>query len=148
MRDYAYASYGDIQAHLSFIPTFTATSQPNASQAHHHLVDAANQLDAALVVANYSTPIPTTATHALELLRSWTAIGAAWKVAFAMPQGKDSKHAEALGKEWKAILGEVREGKVGIPGVGQVAGVAHARSGGDALNPGASPTFSRDHIER
>ena len=106
-RDYAYASYGDIQAHLSFIPTFTATSQPNATQAHLHLVDASNQLDSVLAIADYGTPVATTATHALELLRSWTSIGAAWKVAMSMPQGKDSKHADALGKEWQTLLGQV-----------------------------------------
>jgi len=143
MRDFAYASYADIQAHLSFIPTFTATSKPNATQAHTHLVDASNQLDAALSVANYGTPIPTTATHALELLRSWAGVGAGAKVAAAMPLGKDSKHAEALGKEWEVILGQIRKGQVGLPDVAQLADTSLVRAGG---NP--SPTFTRDAIER
>lgn len=149
MRDFAYASYADIQAHLSFIPTFTATSKPNATQAHSHLVDASNQLDAALAVADYATPIPTTATMALELLRSWAGIGAAAKVALAMPQGKDSKHLEALGKEWEVILGQVREGKAGLPGVALDSALSRARSGGpEAGSEGAEPVFSREYIER
>lgn len=148
MRDYAYASYGDIQAHLSFIPTFTPSTKPNATQVHSHLVDSSNLLDAALALADYSTPVPTVATHALELVRSWTAIGAAHKTALAMPGGSDSKHAEALGKDWDVILQQVRDGELGLPDLDKQSGTSLARAGGDVAGAGPSPTFTRDYIER
>ncbi len=110
MRDFAYASYGDVQAHLSFVATFTATSRPNATQVHQHLIDASDELDTVLRIADYSTPIPSTATAVLNVVRGWTSIGAAAHTAYAMPQGTDSKHAQALEKRWQALLKDVREG--------------------------------------
>jgi hypothetical protein len=149
MRDFAYASYADIQAHLSFIPTFSATSKPNATQVHSLLVDTSNTLDSALAVADYATPIPTAATVALELVRSWTAVGAAAKVAMAMPQGKDSKHFKALDEEWDVILKQVRDGEAGLPGVDRGSNsLARSAEGDLSLGRGASPTFTRDYIYR
>lgn len=150
---YAYASYADIQNQLSFIPTFTATSKPNATQAHAHLVDASNELDAVLAISDYPTPIPTTSYHALELARSWVSVGAAAKVAKAMPQGEDSKHAKALAKEWTAILNEVRGGKVALPiDAGRDEARSLVRHGVPAVpggpNGAGGPVFTRDRIER
>lgn len=150
---FAYASYGDIQNYLSFIPTFTATSKPNASQAHGALVDASNELDSVLAISDYPTPLPTTAVHALELARSWVSIGGAAKVAKAMPQGEESKHAKALSKEWTSLLNEVRGGKIALPiDSGRERDRTRARHGTPAVPGGpcgvGGPTFTRGHIER
>src|SRR5690349_15874341 len=99
-RAYAYASAGNVRALLSFIPTFGATARPNAEQVAQFLDDASNDLDAALALADYTTPIATTATQSVELLRTWAAVGGAWHTAVAMPQGHDSKHADVYAQRF------------------------------------------------
>lgn len=146
----AYASYSDIQTRLAFIPTFTATSKPNATQAHTALIDASNQLDAALSVSDYRQPIPASASAAWELLRTWAGLGGAAKVAFALPQGTRGNHAEALGEEWKALLKDLREGRLALPGVDKDGGVALVRSPESPVTGEgcADPVFTRCSIER
>ncbi len=114
-RAYAYASYADVRAHLTFVSTWTATTKPNATQVHQHIVNAADELDSALRVADYSVPIPTTATEGMEALRVWSSIGAAAAVAMAMPQGSSGKHGDALTKRWTALLKDIEEGKRQLP---------------------------------
>jgi hypothetical protein len=115
-RPYAYASYSDVQAHLSFVATWTASTRPNASQVHQHIVDASDELDAALSIARYTVPVATGATIALEQLRAWSAVGAAAHTAAAMPQGSASKHAKGLEDRWQAILIDIGKGERIIPG--------------------------------
>lgn len=110
-----YAGIEDVRSHLSFVPTFTATGRPNATQVSQFLADAANDLDVALQLADYSLPIATSATMAQDTLRTWNAIGAAYYTALAMPQGSDSKHAKDLGDRWTVLLKAVQEGDTVLP---------------------------------
>lgn len=143
-RAYAYASSTDVIRHLTFVATFTATSRPNATQAHGHLSDAANELDAALTLADYSIPVATGATAAFEILRSWNAIGAACFSARSMPQGSDSKHAQALCDRFSAILDGIRDGDFALPGADKETTRGRLRYG--AVATGASAWFTREGL--
>ena len=147
MRSYAYASTPDILAHLAIATAFTPTSRPNATQVHHQIYNAADELDGALRAAKYGVPIPTSATAATDQLNHWNAIGGAMFVAAAHPAGRDSKHLEFLERRWNAILTGIREGDLVLDGVSKDSTTSlprfRARS---ATGDGASPYFTRDTL--
>ncbi len=136
-RAYSYASSIDVAAML---PGFivSASSRPSATQIAFHLEQVSNELDAILAGADYQTPVPTSATAALDVVRAWTTKGAAYRAAMAMPQGKESKHADAYGKEWTAILTGVETGRHELPDTPR-SSAKLPRGGGDDTGP----TFSR-----
>lgn len=146
-RAYAYASVTDLHRLLTFLPaTFNASTRPTPSQAHQALLDSSARLDAALGLVDYTTPVATTATAAGEVLRSWAAIGAAAEIAFALPQGKDSKHAEVYRSDFQAILGSIRGRDEGLPDVAR-GSRSRVRSSLTARSPeAASPMFTRDNV--
>lgn len=138
-RPYAYAALADVESLLSGV-NFTATSaKPNATQVANFLNLASDDLDSLLANVDYVTPIPTTATAGMEMLRSWTALGAAYRAAMAMPQGKESKHAETYGAEWKAILTSIEGGKRFLPDVPRISSKLPRSAG-----PEGPPVFTRD----
>jgi hypothetical protein len=146
-RPYGYASAADVLRHLTQFPSgFTATGRPNASQVDQHLLAVADELDAALGRADYTTPISTAATVALNVLRHWTSIGAAMHVAAGMPQGQDSKHLEFLERRFTVILNGIDAGNLSLPGdAGRDTELALPRY--PAAGPsGASPFFARDQL--
>jgi hypothetical protein len=132
-RPYAYASYSDVAAHLSFVSTWTASTRPNASQVHQHIVDAADELDAALAIADYAVPVATAATIAIEQVRAWSAVGAAAHVAAAMPQGANGKHAQGLQDRWEALLINIGNRKRHLP-LGRDRGRTRPRYAGRATS--------------
>lgn len=132
-RAYAYASYSDVGAHLSFVSTWTASTRPNASQVHQHLIDASGELDAALAVADYDVPVATGATIAFDVVRAWTAVGAAAHTSAAMPQGASGKHAKALADRWQALLTDIEEGDRQLP-LGRDHRRSRPRYGGSATS--------------
>lgn len=147
MRPYAYASEPDIRRLLQFLPaTITATSRPQATQLHNALVAASDELDSALALVNYDTPVSTVASIAQGALRSWAAIGAAGEVAFALPQGSDSKHAKGYQEKFSAILEGIRDRDRELPDAskGSRSRPRHPRTPAGAI--GGSPMFSRDSI--
>jgi hypothetical protein len=132
-RDYAYASAPDVAAHLTFMPSqFTATSQPKATQVHNFLLDTAQEIDTALAGQGYQTPIPTTATQAIQQANAWNSVGAAMFTVYAMPQGGGEKHGAFLERRWTAILADIRDGNVKLPDAGTDTTVGLARHGGQA----------------
>jgi hypothetical protein len=131
---------------ISFVGTFTATSTPNATQVHSHLRTTAAQLDGALSRSNYTIPVPTTATYASDLLRTWNAVGAAWKTTVSMPQGIDSKHEALLRGEWEAILHSIGSGDINLVDAEQDS-TAAIRYAAPAANESATPFFSRADVD-
>lgn len=144
-REYNYLEFSDVRALLPGLPTpVPASYRPNGTQIAAFMAWASNELDTYLGGVDYTVPIPTGATVALELLRGYAAFGAAWKTAAAMPQGRDSKHADMYRDEWKAILGRIEKGKVELPGVGKDSTRSlPAFPSGDPDAVGASPYFTR-----
>jgi hypothetical protein len=136
----AYASTIDVVGHLPFIVggTFTATSKPNATQVHDHLLTAAREIDAALSGRDYTVPVPETASAAFALLNGYNAIGAAMYSAQSMPAGKDGKHSTFLERRWTAILKGLREGDITLPDAGKETSRSRPRYGGSA-----TPIFNR-----
>jgi hypothetical protein len=146
-RPYAYASAPDIARKLTFLPTITGSSRPNATQMAGAIDGAADEIDAALAGVAYTVPVPTTAPISLGVLREWNAIGAAGEVALSLPQGSDSKHASEYRERFTAILDGIRDRDRDLPD-------ATRESRGDPRTParaltgaGASPMFSRDSID-
>jgi hypothetical protein len=137
-RPYSYAAAADVQTLLAGV-VFTATSRPSATQVANQLAQVSDEIDSVLAPLDYQTPVPTGATVSIEMLRSWTSLGAAYKAAMAMPQGKDSKHAAEYGKEWRALLSNVESGRRQLPDAPRVASKA-PRSGTPDL---AAPVFNR-----
>ena len=141
---YAYASAPDVVGHLTLVATFTATSRPNASQVHNHLLDTAAELNSKLAEADYSVPVSTAASAAFEQLNHFNAIGAAMYTTAAHPAGKDSKHLEFLERRWNAILSGIADGSISLDAE-QDTSVSLPRFGrSDPLAAGASPYFTRD----
>ena len=147
-RPYSYASFADVRALLPMLPSpLPGSYRPNGSQVSFHIERASNELDAVLSQVNYGVPIPTGATLAHELLRTWTALGAAWWSAIAMPQGRDSKHAQEYREEWTNILGRIQDHEMELPGVDPTSGTNSFRSPvGDPNAVGASPYFARAEL--
>src|SRR5574338_192000 len=119
MARYLYASLPDVQAHLPLmgrnqVPTFTATSQPNATHVHNQISFVTNELDSVLSNRGYAVPIPTTATIALDIVRSWTSIGAAYRTALSAGQGPTRQHVDFLRDEYNRILESIRNGIIGL----------------------------------
>jgi hypothetical protein len=115
VRPFGYASAPDVLRHITFVATFTAISRPNATQVHNQILAVSDELDGALLQANYLTPIATGATIAADLLRQWTSIGAAMYVVNSLPQGEDSAHLKFLTERFTAILKGIREGDLRLP---------------------------------
>ncbi len=144
-RPYAYASTIDVLGHLSFASGFSATSRPNATQVHGHLLAVSDEIDSMLAQADYSIPIATGATQAMGVLRYWTGLGAAMHVAYAMPQGKETLHGEFLERRFTAILGGIHAGDITLPGdAAQDTTLSLPRFGSVAT--GATPYFSRAEV--
>ena len=122
-----YASITDVGALLPYIPTFTATSKPNATQVHSYLIHVSNEADAALALADYTVPVATGATVAGEYLRTAVAIGAAGMAAAAMPQGKDSKHESLYRNQWLDLLRQMRQDETDLPDADRDTGRSAAR---------------------
>jgi hypothetical protein len=77
----------------------------------------------------------------MDMVRTWSTIGAAYRTAMAMPQGKLSQHAESYGGEWKAILTSLEAGKRVLPDAPRNVKVrSSARSSGEPR-----PTFTREN---
>lgn len=138
-RPYFYASAADVSAKLAGF-NITATSKPSATQVDRLLANASDELDSILVVLDYAVPVATAATQSMEMLRSWTAVGAAYMTAMSMPQGNQSKHAEEYGKEWQAILKSVEGGRRQLPDAERVQNRAAARAGAPDR---CAPVFNR-----
>jgi hypothetical protein len=113
-RPYNYANLADVQSALPGL-ALTASSRPNASQVTLQLELASNELDGVLAMLGYSVPVATGATVSMGMLRSWATVGGAYRAAMSMPQGKDSKHAESYGAEWKAILNGLEGARRSLP---------------------------------
>jgi hypothetical protein len=146
MRESAYASAPDVLRHLSFIATFTATSKPNATQVHNHLLAVSDEIDSLLAQADYTTPVGTAATVALNTLRHWTSLGAAMHAAHAMPQGRDSLHAQFLERRFDAILHGLSEGTLALTAdAAQETELSLPRYPAGSPS-GASPFFTRDQV--
>lgn len=147
-RATSYASAPDVNALLTFFPTFTATSRPNATQVAFFVEQASNELDATLTQERYAVPVDLGgATLAAETLRGWAALGAAARAAAASPQGVDSKHAEAYETEWRAIIDRLRDGQLVLPGAARAPAAASRMRGPRAEASAAfaaSPYFTRD----
>jgi hypothetical protein len=146
---YLYASSLDVEAHLSFVASFTPSTIPNASQVHRFLDDACNQLDAALASLDYSVPIATTATKSAELLRTYAGIGAAMWSAYAMPQGDNSLHGATLERQWTAILNGIKMGSITLPDATKSAALSGTRTASydESSEPGAAaPYFKRGAV--
>ena len=138
----AYASLPDVNSLLSFVPTFTASTRPSATQVHQFLQMASDDLDGALALGDYITPV--TATAALDALRSWTSVGAAWYTAAAMPQGKDSLHVDLYRQRFTAILNQARNDELEILGADRDSLLTAALYGsGGRYDGAATPTFTR-----
>jgi hypothetical protein len=145
-RAYAYASAPDVLAHLTIATAFTATSRPNATQVHSHLINASNDLDLALRTVHYTVPIATTATGANEQLRTWTSIGAAMFTTAGHPAGRDSKHLEFLERQWNSILTGIRDGNLTLADASLDSTVGQPRSPRSSAGVGASAFFTRDNV--
>lgn len=151
-RPYAYASLPDVANHLTFFKsagqtqaTFTATSQPNATQVSQFLHDISDELDSRLAQHDYTVPIATGATSAFDLLNNWTSIGAAMHAAAAMPQGSSSKHLEFLERRWNAILTALDKGETVIARAAKQTTLSKVRfPAAPASGVGASPYFTRE----
>lgn len=113
-RPYSYATTADVQALLPGLFS-TPSALPGATQVAAQIEHVANELDSVMTMLAVTTPVPTGATASFQMARSWNAIGAAYRAALSMPQGSGSKHAEAFGAEWKAILTGIESGHRGMP---------------------------------
>lgn len=146
-RPYSYATLADVSG---MIPGFTpaTSSKPTASQVLGHISNVANELEAAFSVLDYQTPIPTTATASMDIMRSYVTIGAAYRTAMAMPQGKDSKHAADYGAEWRAILSSIESGRRELPDAPRQGGKRTRSAGGRSApsepSEDSTSTFTRD----
>lgn len=140
-RAYNYATYADIEAHISQF-TVTASSRPNASQADRYITDVSDRLDSKLATLDYSVPVATGATQAFDLVNSWTAVGAAMFCAAALPHGSDGKHLEFLERQWTAILTDLDQGNVRLPGVAKDSTTSLPRYA--SVPTGGSAYFTRD----
>lgn len=141
-RPYAYANLSDVQDLLAGF-VFSATSRPTATQAARQLYRCSDEIDSLLSRLDYAVPVPTGATQSMQVSRVWTAVGAAYRVSMAMPQGKESKHAEAYGREWKALLEGLEGGKRSLPDAPKI---KKARSPAVAKGGGES-TFTRENAQ-
>lgn len=137
-----YAAVSDVESLLAGF-TISATSRPNSSQVANLLVLASNELDTVLSLSDYSTPVPTAASQGLEMVRGWASIGAAYKTAMAMPQGKESKHAESYGAEWKAILDGIGSGRSYLPDVARLGTKMPRHAEPDSAREDGGPVFTR-----
>lgn len=134
-RSYAYASLQDVQSFLPGVNFMATSAKPGATQVANFLNLASDDLDSLLGTLDYSVPIATTATQAMEMLRNWTTIGAAYRTAIAMPQGKESKHAETYGKEWTAILKSIESGQRFLPDASRAVGRLPRSASADPCPP-------------
>lgn len=141
-RAYSYAALSDIAGYIAGA-TFGASTRPTASQVGNAIERSADELDSLLSRLDYAVPIPTGATQSMDIARSWVTIGGAYRAAMAMPQGKESKHAEAYGREWKALLEGLEGGKRSLPDAPKV---KKARSPAIAEGGGES-TFTRENAQ-
>lgn len=98
-----YASIQNVQARDPTL-VFTATSTPNASQVAQFIEDTAAELDGILAARDFSVPVPTTATQAFALLRSYNALGANALVQEASPTSRSRDQARALWEDCKKAL--------------------------------------------
>lgn len=137
-----YAATSDVESLLSGV-VLSATSRPTASQVANLLVLASNELDSLLSLSDYAVPIPTAASVSLEMVRSWVSIGAAYKTAMAMPQGKESKHADFYGGEWKAILESVGAGQRYLPDAARMGTKMPRHAEPDSARADNGPVFTR-----
>lgn len=141
-RAYSYASLTDIYSYLGGA-SFGASTRPTASQVVNAIELSADEVDSLLSRLDYAVPIATGATQSMDMARGWVTIGGAYRAAMAMPQGKESKHAEAYGKEWKAVLESLEGGKRSLP---DAAKIKRARS--PVVAPGSEEsTFTRANAQ-
>lgn len=149
-----YAETTDVRRLLTFLPASAAPSgpltpipasyRPNASQVYENLIQASNDLDATLALVDYAVPVPTGATMSREILRGWTAVGAAALTVSSMPQGqRDSKHQD-YAQNFSAILKGIRERDVALPDAGKEARARVRARSGVAAGAAATPYFTRD----
>lgn len=122
-----YATTDDVAAR-SPGRTFTATSLPNATQVGIFLRDTAAELDTIAAVRGYTVPVPTTATIAYNLMRSYNAAGAHCLVEKAAPTGRKDSLDDAC-EAWQAAKKALAEGDVILPDVAQDDDVGRVRSG-------------------
>lgn len=146
-RSYSYASSVDIHYHLPLVearqgglPTFTGSSIPNITAVDNILQLVSDEIDAALAIQGYEVPVATTATQALQTLRSWTAIGAAMYVAGGVAQGVSEQHLAFLERRYTTILNDIRNNEVKIEGL-SLTGTRNIRFGVAPTNAG--PFFKR-----
>jgi hypothetical protein len=141
-RPYSYAALSDVTGYIAGA-TFGASTRPTASQVANGIDLCADELDSLLSRLDYATPLPTTATASVDMARAWVTVGGAYRAAMAMPQGRESKHAEAYGKEWKALLESLEGGKRSLPDAPKL-----KRTRSPAVAPGSEePTFTRANAQ-
>jgi len=141
-RPYSYAALSDITGYIAGA-TFGASTRPTASQVVNSIELSADELDSLLSRLDYAVPIPTGATQSMDMARGWVTVGGAYRAAMAMPQGKESKHADAYGREWKALLESLEGGKRSLPDAPKI---KRARS--PAVAPGSEEsTFTRANAQ-
>jgi hypothetical protein len=106
--------------------TISATSRPNLDQVTDFITEAAAELDGILRSRGYSTPVPTSATSAFQLLKAYNSLGANCAVErVAVSSSKEKTACEA----WEAAKQMLRDGSIELdapkdPGQSSVRGRA------------------------
>jgi hypothetical protein len=89
--------------------TISATSRPNLDQVEDFILNAAAELDGILRGRGYVAPVPTTATSAFQLMRSYNTLGAMCMVSnAAVNSSKEKTACEA----WEAAKKMLAEGSI------------------------------------
>lgn len=145
-RPYSYASAPDVSARIG-VATITASSKPNTTQVAGYIDDISDELDGRLAALNYTTPIPTGATTAFDLLNAWTSIGAAMNWTAALPQGESGKHLPYLERRWNTILKALEDGTMAVPGLSKDTTTGRVRFGVGGGTSSATPYFVRDPLD-
>lgn len=116
MSEFAYCSLADVEGETGF--KYDAESQPSRTEATNIIEGVAAEIDGALEAVGYTIPVASTATRALQMLRRYNILGAAYRCWHADVRGTDDFPAvKSWELDFRTFIKNISEGKIKLPGV-------------------------------
>lgn len=132
-----YCDITHVQAHHTGRGVYTSSTKPTASQVAQFIVEAAAEIDVALVEGGYVVPIPASASQAFAYLQKVNAMGALCSVEST---AQVSHNEDTFCSTFKSALRALAKGQR-LPGLDKNAATSLPR---ESMSVASPPFFTRD----
>lgn len=117
MATTAYCTIADVETHVGL--PINAESQPGRTEVNRIITTVAREIDGVLQAAGYTLPVGPTFLDALEMLKSYNTLGAAYRTWYGAQRGTAVFPAAVSWQtDYREFLKALKKNEIALPGIG------------------------------